>query len=63
MCAAGNDLLLDSIGVTKDGDFNPYLADDIGGGGDGGGEMARESAQWIHDALGSETSSIANGQI
>jgi hypothetical protein len=44
--------------VTKDGDFNPFLADDISEG-DGGAP----NGQWLTDIFGSETSSPPNGHI
>jgi hypothetical protein len=48
---AGNALLLNDIKATANGDFDPYLADDIGNASDGGSEMAHGCYGWIpHNA-------------
>jgi hypothetical protein len=60
ICAAGNDLLMDSISVTNNGDFDPYLADDIGVGGVMAAVKARNGAS-THSAV--NTPSILNDHM
>jgi hypothetical protein len=49
--------------VTANGDFGPYLVDDIGNASDGGSEMAPDSTNWLNEAFGSESSSILNDHM
>jgi hypothetical protein len=57
MCAAGQDSLMQCLGVSPDGGFDQFFADDLGGDDDS------PDGKWSLDAFRSRTPSPPNGHM